>query len=278
MSDSEMPGDELPEYSRAGSPAADDLPPDYPAEARDENDLADDRFAESSATEQESAYPADTPAGAEQAEPRTPLLQPVRSYRLTSLVAGILFIALSIILVWPVFSGGYILLPGIIVAIVIAGIALSLLAYWLNTGRQARGALFLALLALFWAALTGIFTAESSVSIGQDWPLYLLGLGGAILVTFLGDRQHDRRLILPGLIVTVAGLTALLVTGGTLSPDVIASFRQASPWILVILAALGLLSLAIRRIPPSDQGAAHLPGGIEPAAFDAEQGYKERVS
>lgn len=183
--------------------------------------------------------------------PAVPLpVQPARrspTYRPTTLVVGILLIALGVILVWPVFSGGYILVIEVIAAIIIAGIALSLLAFWLNTGRRARGAFFLAILGLLWAGLAGVLLFDpSAAATGGNWPFYIVALGGALLATYIGDRQHDARLILPSAITIAAGLAALAVTKQLIPPQTLAITQRFWPWLAAIVI-LGMLPLAIRR-------------------------------
>ena len=170
--------------------------------------------------------------------------------RLPSLAVGGLLIALGVIYLWPALSGGYILVPGAILAIAALGVTLSLLAHWLNSGRRARGSLFLALVGLLWGLLTGVYLLDpGSANVGRSWPLYVLALGGAALVTFLGDRRRDRRLFAPGFVLTIAGLVGLLAMGDQLPAEVMTLARQGWPWILGALALLGLLPLTIRRVP-----------------------------
>lgn len=190
--------------------------------------------------------PADQPA---------PVDMPVHPprLRLPSLVVGGLLIALGVIFVWPAFSGGYILVPGVILAIIALGVALSLLAHWLYSGRRARGTLFLALVGLSWGMLTGIYFLDpTSGDVRSTWPLYIVALGFATLLTFLGDRRRDRRLITPGFVLTVAGLTALLTTTSQLPDTLLNLARQGWPIVLGGLV-LGLLPMAIRRVPSGNR-------------------------
>lgn len=169
--------------------------------------------------------------------------------RIPALPVGLLLIALGVILVWPVFSGGYILVPAAIAAIVTVGVALSLIAHWLSSGRRARGALFIALGLLLGGLLTAVFALQpEGADVTRYWPLYIVALGGTLLLTFLGDRRRDRRFMLPGVILAVGGLVALAGTLGQLPPDLFDLVEQFWPWVLVVLA-LGMLPLAIRRVP-----------------------------
>ncbi|NPV65520.1 MAG: hypothetical protein HPY64_00075 [Anaerolineae bacterium] len=174
-----------------------------------------------------------------------PAERPPRGLHTT--LAGILLIALGVILVWPVLTGGYILVPNVIAVIAITGWALSLLAYWHHTGRQARGALFLALMLLFWVGTTAIAYAQGALD-SRLWPLYVAVLGLAILLTYVGDRQRESRLATPGIILLLAGLIGLLITYDIIPPAILATISGAWPWVVVVLI-LALLPLAFQRAP-----------------------------
>ncbi|MBN2469329.1 MAG: hypothetical protein JXN59_01295 [Anaerolineae bacterium] len=162
-------------------------------------------------------------------------------------VLGLTLLVLGVILIWPVVSGGYILLPEIIAAVALAGAALSGLLYWLSSGRSAQGMLFLMLAGLATTALTaGFVLTPETLNIVQLWPLYLIILGIAFLLTMLLSRWHDRRLFVPALILIAAGLAALAVTTGRLPADLDRTAQVIWPWLLGGLI-LGLLPLAVRQ-------------------------------
>jgi len=193
--------------------------------------------------EEEAAAP--TPAGLSPA----PAFQEVPRFRPTALVVSGLLIALGMIFVWPLFSGGYTLAPGGTLAIATVGIALGLLAHWSNTRRRARGALFLALIILFWGLLTGVFVLEAEQGlVATGWPLYLATLGGTLLLTFLGDRRRDRQFLVPGTALIIAGLAGLLVTQQQIPTGIVDFIEQIGAWWLVVLA-VALLPLAFRQVP-----------------------------
>jgi hypothetical protein len=223
------------------------VPPPSPPDIGDEADSEDIASAESEAALALPVSAAESGEGtAGASEP--PYVQ-VSQSRLQSIAVGILLIALGITLVWPVFSGGFILVKGVIIAIIVMGAALSLLAHWLSSGRRARGALFLALTGVLWSILTGVFVLEPERGdIKTGWPLYVAALGGAILLTVLGDRQRDRRFIPPGLVLTMIGVVGVLVTRDILPERLTGIARDVSPWLFIILA-LGLLPLIVRRVP-----------------------------
>jgi hypothetical protein len=255
MSDDQAPDaletpipDELPAEKAHGEPAEPDGYATMDAEAA-ETDAAAPSFPET--TGQAAALPT-----APLAQPGAPVPTLSRGattsrpgFRLhpASLIGGLLLIALGVIFLWPLFSGGFILVPAAILAITVLGIALGLVAHWAASGRQSRGALFIALMIMLWGGLTAIFALEPSSDVARGWPLYMITLGFATLLTFLGDRWRDRRMLAPGVILTTAGLIGLAITTGQVSTDLLDLARQAAPWVLIALA-LGLLPLAFRRV------------------------------
>lgn len=263
-SDAEAPPAGKPEAgpdATMESPARDAMPeteaalPEGAAQAREDSSDESLEAASLSASAQ-SAFPATAEQSQTEVEASSPPARPRRAvaasgsgerFRPTSLAAGGLLIALGVIYLWPLFSGGYILVPAAILAIAALGFSLSLVVHWLNSGRRARGSLFIALLCLLWGLLTGTFLLEPAAGdIARSWPLFLMVTGLGILLTFLGDRRRDRRLILPGTTLAVAGLAALAVTYGQLPEEAVAIVREIGPWLLVLLA-LGLIPLALQR-------------------------------
>lgn len=164
-----------------------------------------------------------------------------------TLPVAVLLIGMGIILIWPVLSDGYILLPEIIAAILVGGLAFSLLAYWLKSGRQARGALFVALTGLAAAGITGLFVwLPQTLTLITGWPLYLAGIGLSVLLAFAADRHRSRRFFTPALVLILSGLFAFAVTSQIIPERVLDIARQGWPWVFGALI-LGLLPLAFRR-------------------------------
>ncbi len=164
-----------------------------------------------------------------------------------ALPVGALMIALGVILLWPLLSGGFALAPAVVAAILIAGIAFSLFMYWLRSGRRARGAFFLALWGIITAVLTGLFAqAPQTLDAYSGWPLYLIGTGAALFVTYLINRAGGHHLPVLSFTLIAGGLVALAVTRQAVPADVLDFARQEWRWLGVILI-LGLLPLAFRR-------------------------------
>lgn len=172
---------------------------------------------------------------------------PAPRTQLAIVAAGLLLIGLGIMLIWPALSGGLILVPGLIVLITSLGVTLTLLAYWRQNARRARGALFLSLLSLTWGPLTSILLLAPEIGgLARLWPFYVIGLGLAALLTAPNERPFDARAVATGLVAIAGGSAALAVTWDLIQADALATAREAGPWLLVILA-VGLLPLVIRR-------------------------------
>ena len=261
----DLPTDEQPEAELPNTGAA--LPPEpqiepgpeaasdltaAPAEITPEPeamiDPVDDALAlppADAVMEADSALPAETVAASEAA-------QPAQRPQLAVVVAGLLLIGLGIVLAWPSFSAGYILVPGVIMLIASVGVCLTLLAYWRQHTGQARGALFLSLLCLTWGLLTSILMLAPEIGgLAHLWPFYAILLGLAALLVALGERPIDSRVVSTGLVAVAAGGAALAVTWDLLQADLLATVREVGPWLLIILA-IGLLPLVIRRVRPAN--------------------------
>jgi hypothetical protein len=259
MSDPELPEKNPP----ATEPATGEAQPDSPLnDGYGETPTIDSEAAVSSAIEdtgtidlvpgsdfQQDSGIAQQSQASPETEAAVDLAVQSRRSRMPSAAVGLLLASLGIILVWPMFSGGFRLVSAAIIAIIVAGIALSLMMHWLNSGRYARGALFLAFIGLFWSVLTGVFVLEAEqADIEAGWPLYIAALGGAILLTILGDKRRSKQLIAPGMFFSVAGLSGLLVTNQTLPESLLDTARQAGPWVLAFML-IGLIPLIVRKAP-----------------------------
>jgi len=115
-------------------------------------------------------------------------------------------------------------------------------------GRRERGLLFFGLLPLVIAGLVYalIEFVEPEPDAAEWWPLVLVALGVALLLTYVLERARDVRLILLGVLALVAAGTAYTVTSGLIEQDWLD--RAADYWPLLLAAlGLGLLPAAFRR-------------------------------
>jgi hypothetical protein len=204
----------------------------------------------------ETVESASEPPASSEAGPADEVMLPAPRPQLSIVAAGLLLIALGVMLIWPALSGGFILVPGLIVLIASIGVTLTLLAYWRDNARRARGALFLSLLCLTWGLLTSILLLAPELGgLAHLGPFYAVTLGIVALLTALGERPIESRLVSAGLVALAAGGATVAVTWDLIQADVLATARQVGPWLLVILA-LGLLPLVIRRGRPSGSSGA----------------------
>ncbi len=126
----------------------------------------------------------------------------------------------------------------------IGALGLGLVMRFLLNARRERGLFFVGMLILLWLALA-VLGATGTIDIGQGWPLAISAVGLAMIVTFVFERTHDRGLLLPGLMLMLAGALALPFTMGLLSSTLLTSVALYWP-VLFLLAALALLPRAVR--------------------------------
>ena len=115
-------------------------------------------------------------------------------------------------------------------------------------GRRERGLLFLG----FWIWLTAGVVAlvalgiEADPEAGEWWPLLLVSMGLAFVVTYLVERLHDARLLLLGITTLIISAIAFLIARGMIEQDILD--RIADYWpLLFSVIGVGLLPLVFRR-------------------------------
>lgn len=163
--------------------------------------------------------------------------------RLDSVIPALILILLGAWLTYSLTTAQASLDPGLVLGVAGGGIGIALIARWLATGRWAMGALFFALVILLCG---GVFLfLLSSGSLMTAWPLILVGVGLAFLITGLVAGQN--RLALPGLVIIFASMIALVVTQGMLPEPVIGQLAAAWPIVAVIVVLLFALPLIFRR-------------------------------
>lgn len=140
------------------------------------------------------------------------------------------------------------LTPIVTAGLAVGAGAISLLArFWLN-GRRERGLCFLGLTVLLWSLFLTAVVARNLL-LDHLWPILLMALGLALLCTFLFERAHERNVILPGLVLILAGAVALAFTWPLLPGDWLGGVQSVLIyWPLLCLAlAMLLLPRALRR-------------------------------
>jgi hypothetical protein len=137
--------------------------------------------------------------------------------------------------------------PGIVVLLVCGVVGLTLLSYWLSSGRWARGALFLGLAlilsggAIYYAAL------PDALSPDQSWTLLVGAWGIAALLTGLLAKPRSGRMIALGLGIIGSAAFTLFAAAGAVPLIVVDLLRVAWIAVLPVVALLMLLALVFRR-------------------------------
>lgn len=135
----------------------------------------------------------------------------------------------------------------IMAAVLLGGVSVALLARWLSSGRWARGSLLLGLALLLITGVTFYLQQPGAMGVTQGWPLLVVGLGAAVLLTALLAYPPERRLLLPGALLTAVGLVALVVTLGLLPAEVLALAGTVWPVVLVVVLVVWLLPVVRRN-------------------------------
>jgi hypothetical protein len=132
----------------------------------------------------------------------------------------------------------------ITLAILLGALGAGLVIRFLLNARRERGLFFIGALVLL---AIGVVAAAiySELDLGQIWPLSISVIGLAMIVTFLFERSHDRGLLLPGLMLIVAGAVAVPFTMGIFPSSILSGVALYWP-VLLLLVALAALPSAVR--------------------------------
>ena len=137
--------------------------------------------------------------------------------------------------------------PALIGGLVLA-VAASMMLHSLVFGRRERGLLFVGLTIWVTAGAVGLLVASKADApdATEWWPILLVALGVALLLTYLVERAHDTRLVLLSIMTFVAGGVAFWTTLGNADLDRLDNAADYWPLLLAVLG-VGLLPLAFRR-------------------------------
>jgi len=116
-----------------------------------------------------------------------------------------------------------------------AGLALSLVSYWLASGRWARGAFFAALIV---GIIGGWLFATTVEGLSLPWWLPFTLLGAAIALTGLLSRPFSAVWLMTGAAIAVGASIVTLFAAGPLT--------TAAPFVLGAAALLAILPLLFR--------------------------------
>lgn len=181
----------------------------------------------------------------EAALPMPPMTTLKRGH-LGSLVPGLLLIGIGGWLTLTTTAGTP-LDPMLMAAVGIGAVIVTLLAQWLGTGRWGRGYLFFALVLLFATGFIAFSIQPGGLSLMRGWPLLVLALGVAIILSGLLSRPASRKLVAPGVLLVVAGLLGTITLNNVLPPQILTTAATWWPAVVVALALIWLLPLVFRR-------------------------------
>jgi len=176
--------------------------------------------------------------------PMPPLLTLQRG-RIDSVVPALALILIGIWLTITVTTSGTTPNPTLVLGAVLAGVTITLLARWLSSGRWARGSLFFALVVILVGGVGAGLLVTQLFATG--WPLLVVALGAAFILSSFLAQPTDRRLAAPGLVLGFAGIVGLTVTNGVLPSTVLTTAASLWPVVAVVVAAILLLPLIFRR-------------------------------
>jgi hypothetical protein len=137
--------------------------------------------------------------------------------------------------------------PLLVATAAVGGLILTLLAQWLGTGRWSRGVLFFALIVLLFAGVVVFSVQPGGVDLGRGYPLLLVALGLALALAGFLARPLNLRMIAPGALFVLAGLTGLVITLGLIPGDWLALAYPLAPVVLVVALVMFLLPVIFRR-------------------------------
>jgi hypothetical protein len=172
------------------------------------------------------------------------LYQQAARGRIVALPLALGFISLGVLLLAaPSLDGVTITIP-IVILLMTASLVLTNLFRFFASGRRERGLFFLALvLLLTGAVLAFMVNVDDALA---WWPLIIVGMGLALIITFVVERQHERGLIGAGLVMIAAAGVALLVTHELVPQELVDILSDYWPLIIAFIG-ITLIPLAFRR-------------------------------
>ncbi len=170
-----------------------------------------------------------------------PPLSRLKRGQLGSVIPALLLIGLGAWLTLNTTSGTAID-PTLIALVVIGGIALTLIAHWIGTGRWSRGTLLFGVL----IALVLAFVFAAMQGFASFYPLVIAASGVALIAAGVLSRPPERRAFAPGLLLIVAGGIGLVVSMGIVPSNLLPIAVTAAP-IVALLVLIILLLPRLRR-------------------------------
>jgi hypothetical protein len=212
----------------------------FPEESNYETALAAETAVDS-ASIAPTLNPNDTDVAADLSRPsRAMQFRIQRRSQVSTAIPALLMIGIGLLLLVKPIELTLPITLGIVLGALGAGLAIRFL---LNARRE-RGLFFVGAIILLFIGLIAA-AIYSEIDLAQIWPLSVSVIGLAMIVTFVFERSHDRGLLLPGLMLIVAGAVAVPFTMGILPSGILSNVALYWP-VLLLLVALAALPRAVR--------------------------------
>ncbi len=135
----------------------------------------------------------------------------------------------------------------LLILVITIGLGITLIARWLASHRWARGSLFFGLVCLLFGGLFFYTSQPNAFSMASAWPLFIAALGVAVLITRILTPSAHSRLMLPGLILIIAGVAGAAITMGFLPTNITVMAASLWPVALLIILVIWLFPLVFRQ-------------------------------
>jgi hypothetical protein len=107
--------------------------------------------------------------------------------------------------------------------------------------------LFFGLVCLLFGGLFFYVNQPNAFGLASAWPLFIAALGVAMLITRILTPSAQSRLLLPSLILIIAGLAGAVITMGLLDNNITVAAASLWPVTLVIIVVVWLFPLVFRQ-------------------------------
>ncbi|MBI1281911.1 MAG: hypothetical protein GC179_27545 [Anaerolineaceae bacterium] len=135
----------------------------------------------------------------------------------------------------------------LLIFLLAVGLGLTFLARWFASHRWARGSLFFGLVCLLFGGLFFYFNQPNAFGFTSAWPLFIAATGLAMLITRILTPSVSSRLMLPSIILIVAGLAGTVITMGLLDNTITLAAASLWPVALLIIVVIWLFPLVFRQ-------------------------------
>lgn len=167
--------------------------------------------------------------------------------RLVALPLAMGLILLGVLLLLENQIAGFDVTLPIAILILVASLVLTNLFRFFALGRQERGLFFLALVLLFTGITLALMIISPDTFEPSKWyPLILVGIVIALLITYLTERHHEYGLVNTAVVFGVAASAGFLVSLEVIPDGVMDVIQDYFP-LLIAFLGVTLVPLALRR-------------------------------